>query len=95
MLVIRGNNVFPSTIEGMLREFVEVAEFVIRRANGRPAAELVLEVEPRPSVDHAGLAQRIVSAIRDRLHFRAQVSIVPPGSLPRSEFKTRRVIHEP
>ena len=29
MLVIRGNNIFPSTIEGLVREFPEVAEFAI------------------------------------------------------------------
>lgn len=94
MLVVRGNNVFPSTIEGVLREFDEVAEFAIVVGSTRPLTELAIAVEPRAGVGVKGLAERIVGAMRDRLHFRPEVRLVSPGSLPRSEMKSRRVIPE-
>lgn len=94
MLVVRGNNVFPSTIEGILREFDEVAEFAIVTGSTRPLTELAIAVEPRAGVSADGLVERIVSAMRDRLHFRPKVRLVEPGSLPRSEMKARRVIRE-
>jgi len=92
MLVIRGNNVFPSTIEGIVREFEDVAEFVIRLGGTRPSTELAIVVEPRLEASSNGLAERIATAIQDRLHFRAPVSLAVPGTLPRSELKSRRVI---
>lgn len=94
MLVVRGNNVFPSTIEGVLREFDEVAEFAIAAGSPRPLTELAIEVEPKAGIDVDGLAERIVAVMRDRLHFRPRVRLVSPGSLPRSEMKSRRVIPE-
>lgn len=94
MLVVRGNNVFPATIEGIIREFAEVAEFVIRVGRERPMAELNIDVEPLANASNAGLGERIVAAIRDRLHFRAVVRVVPQGSLPRSELKSRRVVRD-
>lgn len=91
MLVVRGNNVFPSAIEEILRSFDEVAEFQLE-VDGRDAlAELVIRVDLRPgAVDgwEAGLAH----ALQDRLHFRPRVEVVPSGSLPRFEMKARRVV---
>jgi len=94
MLVVRGNNVFPSTIEGVLREFDEVAEFAIVSGLQRPLTELAIAVEPKAGVGVDGLAERIVEGVRDRLHFRPTVRLVSPGSLLRSEMKSRRVIPE-
>jgi len=92
MLVIRGNNVFPSAVEGVIREFREVREFnfVIDRA--RSLAELEIRVEPITGVEAADLAERIEDRVRDRLHFRPRVTIVPRGALPRFEMKARRVV---
>lgn len=95
MLVVRGHNVFPSTIEGVLRGFDEVSEFAVRVAAKRPLTELTLEVEPRAGVTANGLVERIVGAMRDRLHFRPVVRLVEVGSLPRSDMKSRRVIVDP
>ncbi len=93
MLVVRGNNVFPSAVEGVLREFREVGEFSLLVDQRRSLAELEIQVEPLAGVDSTRLAERIADIIRDRLLFRPRVTIVPPGSLPRSEMKARRVVH--
>ncbi len=92
MVVVRGNNVFPSALEGIIREFREVVEFSISVDGTRATTELALDIEPAPTAESAGLAERIRNAIRDRLHFRPTVRLVSPGSLPRFELKARRVI---
>lgn len=91
-LVIRGVNVFPSAIEGILRELDEVAEFQIEVRREHALAELELRIEPRTGVESAGLAERIARHVRDRLNVRPKVSLAEPGSLPRFELKSRRVV---
>lgn len=91
MLVIRGNNVFPSAVEGILREFPEVAEFRLRPISQGAMTELEIDVEPAAHADEARLAERVTARLRDRLNFRPDVRIVAPGTLPRFEMKARRV----
>jgi phenylacetate-CoA ligase len=93
MIIIRGNNVFPAAIEGILREFREVAEFRIELDRRAALADLSIEIEPDPGANLGGLAERIVAAFRDRLHFRPNVRLVAAGSLPRFELKARRVVY--
>ncbi|NOX52932.1 MAG: phenylacetate--CoA ligase [Planctomycetes bacterium] len=93
MVIIRGNNVFPSTIEAILRDFTEVTEFRIEVHTIRSMPHLRIQVEPSRDVaphDRNTLADRIEAAIRDRLNFRAEVVAVLPGTLPRFELKGRR-----
>ncbi len=92
MLLIRGNNVFPATIEGILRDLAEVAEHRIEVNRRGPLNELELHVEPRAGADVATLAQRVADAVRDRLHFRPIVRLLAPGSLPKPEMKSRRLV---
>ncbi len=93
MLIVRGNNVFPSAIEAILHEFDEVAEFRVVVEERAGMTELRLELEPAASASSTGLAERIAMTIRDRLHFRPEVSLVKAGALPRFEMKAKRVLH--
>ena len=90
MIVLRGNNFYPSALEGVIRRFAEVVEYRVQVDASSPLAELRVEVET--VADAAGsLPQRLAQAIRDELLFRAEVAMVPPGSLPRFEMKAQRV----
>ena len=92
MLVIRGNNVFPTAIEAILREFQEVAEYRLLVDQSETMADLRIEVEPYSDCDQAGLGERVEVAIRHRLHFRAEVTVVEAGTLPRPEMKAHRLV---
>ncbi|MCZ6815625.1 MAG: phenylacetate--CoA ligase family protein [Planctomycetota bacterium] len=94
MLIIRGNNVYPAAIEGILREFAEVAEFRLTVDQSSALADLMIEIEPSAGVESGGLPGRIESAIRDRLHFKPTVRAVAPGTLPRFEMKARRLVRK-
>lgn len=91
MLWIRGNNVYPSAIEAVLRGVPEVCEFAIEVDDSTGQSELTIRVEPRRESPPADLASRIVGRIQDELYFRPRVEVVAPGSLPRFEMKARRL----
>lgn len=92
MLAIRGNNVYPSALENVLRSFAEVVEYRITVDRSTPLAEMRIEVEASGA---SNIAARIADAIRDRLMFRADVALVAAGTLPRFEMKARRIVIKP
>lgn len=99
MLTIRGNNVFPTAVEAILREFPEVVEFQFETVTRDSMPQLRIDVETTVGLSNseseterfAQLAERIAAVIHDRLHFRPEIVAVPPLSLPRSELKSRRM----
>ncbi len=91
MMLVRGNNVFPSAIEEIVRSIEGVAEFAIAIDRRKSLAELRIDVEPTSGANSERLARVVADEIRNRLMFRPVVVIVEPGSLPRFEMKARRV----
>lgn len=93
MFIVRGNNVFPSALEAVIRRFAEVAEFRVEARGGVSLTQVSVEVEPVLSAwASAGLAERIADTIHDTFNFRADVRLVAPGTLPRFEMKARRFV---
>jgi len=94
MFTIRGNNVFPSSIEAILRQFPEVAEYRIQVETLRSMQHVKITIEPHGDVEVEPLIARISRAIKDRLHFQAEITTVAPGDLPRFELKARRFFRD-
>lgn len=92
MVVVRGNNVFPTAIEAILREFSDIAEYRLEVTDSRAMSELRILIEPAPTADAKSLLEGVTASIRDRLSFRPVVECVAPGALPRFEMKARRLI---
>ncbi len=93
MVLIRGNNVYPSALEAVLRRIPQVAEYraiVVKR--GGTAADLRLIVEPVPGAEPEILLNEIRRAIQESLFFRPDVQLAPARSLPRFEMKARRFL---
>jgi len=96
MLIIRGVNVFPAAIREVVNEF---APRVSGRILVRPRAAGVKQEPPLPvSVELARgeqggdeLAEAIGTKLREVLVVRAEVELVPWGSLQRSEYKSKLV----
>jgi phenylacetate-CoA ligase len=91
MIYLRGNNVYPTAMEAVVRRFPEVAEYRLIIDRTGPLAAITVEVEPTKT--GTKIAQRLGRAIRDELFFRADVTEVLPGSLPRFELKAKRIIN--
>jgi phenylacetate-CoA ligase len=93
MIHVRGNNLYPSAIEAVLRAIPGLVEYRLEVDRGRPLSELRITVEPGPGIDGPPFAARVARAIRDELLVRAEVTAVTPGSLPRFEMKAKRLVH--
>jgi phenylacetate-CoA ligase len=94
MLVVRGENVFPSQLEAILLA-VEGLTGNYHLVVDRQAAHLdALEVriEAVEGADHVGLRDLAQQRVRDTIGLGIQVTVLPPGSIPRSEGKAKRVL---
>jgi phenylacetate-CoA ligase len=89
MMVIRGVNIFPSSVEQILRSFPEVVEYRMTARKQREMDQLIVEIEDR-LYDPA----RVAEELRLRLGLKVEVTTVPIGSLPRVEGKGKRFIDE-
>jgi phenylacetate-CoA ligase len=98
MVTIRGNNVFPSSIEAILREFEAITEFRITVQTRRSMPHLRIEIEPTPDVAASdavmGLVDEVAHVLKDRLNFQAEVIPVAVDSLPRFDLKGRRFVRQ-
>jgi phenylacetate-CoA ligase len=89
MLTVRGVNVFPAAIEGIVRRFPEVDEFLIEVYRRGTLEEVRLLVELTGAAE---TGRRVHEALRADLGIRIDVVPVPLRSLPRYELKARRVV---
>jgi len=102
MCIIRGTNVYPSVIEDTLRAIEGFGgEFQMVISRERALDELVLRVEyDRDVARQAGTAPDALEALRARIAMRLRsviglrpiIRLEAPGTLPRTEFKARRVV---
>jgi phenylacetate-CoA ligase len=94
MLIIRGVNVFPSTVEHVLLGVEEVAphyRLVVERPDRLD--ELTVECEPADGgADRVALRERVERLLREHTGVRMSVAVVDPGAVPRSEGKAVRVV---
>jgi phenylacetate-CoA ligase len=91
MLVVRGVNIYPSTVENLLRGFDDVAEYRVEVRTGQALPELSVQVEPSPdNGDAAALVRRLETVLNNALGLRVSVSSVACGTLPRYEMKADR-----
>jgi phenylacetate-CoA ligase len=94
MLIVRGVNVFPSAV----RDVVAGCEGVTGQIRIRPRTPGVKQQPPLPVVVELAPgggadAKSIQRRLRDVLVVTTSVELVPFGTLPRSEYKSRLVEH--
>ncbi|GIX00899.1 MAG: coenzyme F390 synthetase [Pirellulaceae bacterium] len=89
MVTIRGVNVFPSSIDAIVRQFPQIAEYRVRIHRRGMLDELRIEIEGTEA-DRSGLERALLM----RLGLRIPVHVVASGTLPRFEAKARRWIDE-
>jgi phenylacetate-CoA ligase len=98
MLIVRGVNVFPSAVREVVGAFAPdvSGNIVVRpRTTGvkqQPPLPITVELPDGAAVDPA-LAERISARLRQVLTVQTAVELVPWGSLPRSEYKSRLIQH--
>jgi len=99
MLIIRGINVFPSQVEFALMGIPEVGQhfqIVVERKGALDdmlvRVELNKEAFSDKITDIMHIRQKVEHRLRNSLNVMADVELVEPGSLPRFEGKSKKVI---
>lgn len=96
MKLVRGTNVYPRAIEGVVRTFPEVDEFQIRLTTEGIRDEIALVVETVPEISMSrweALRSRLLIELADAHEgLRFAVVRAEPGELPRFELKARRLV---
>jgi phenylacetate-CoA ligase len=87
MMIIRGVNVFPSSVEQILRGFPEIIEYRITAFRKGQMDQMSVEIE-----DRLDDPDRVARELQLRLGLRIDVTLVEIGSLPRFEAKGKRFI---
>jgi phenylacetate-CoA ligase len=99
MLIIRGINVFPSQVEHALMAIPEVGQhFQIVVDRKGALDDMLVRVELKKEsfsdkiTDLMKIRQNVEHRLRNSLNVNADVELVEPGSLPRFEGKSKKVI---
>lgn len=99
MMIIRGVNVFPSQIEGVLLNVEGVSPhymIVIDRVNSTDQMEVQVELTEEFYSDKVSEIEKIRETIKNQIKsdvgISAKIKLVPPKSIPRSEGKAKRII---
>jgi phenylacetate-CoA ligase len=90
MVVVRGVNLYPSAVEGILRSAGGVGEFRVEIFTDRALPEMSIEIEPAGSEATDDVADRVATALQNAFNLRVNVRCVTCGTLPRFEGKARR-----
>ncbi|MCL2337837.1 MAG: phenylacetate--CoA ligase [Firmicutes bacterium] len=100
MLIIKGVNVFPSQVEGVLLRHSELAPqylLIVERVNNRDKLEIQVEAATEEFYNQGqeNLEQYIDKLHREMqqtLYISSKITIMPPRSIQRSEGKAKRYI---
>jgi phenylacetate-coenzyme A ligase PaaK-like adenylate-forming protein len=93
MLVVRGVNVYPSEVEAVLLSHAGLAPHYLLVVDRRaPTVELIVCCEADGGAEEHRAS--VTHALHERLGLRADVRVVPPGTIPRQELgKAVRVVN--
>ena len=98
MLIIRGVNVFPSQIETVLLNNGYPANYqiIVDRVNNTDTLDVHVEMTPEMFTDQLGEVSRrqkeLAEGMKSMLGIKANITLVSPKSIERSEGKAVRVI---
>jgi phenylacetate-CoA ligase len=99
MLIIRGVNVFPSTIESIILEFPECEPYYmieVDRLNNTDTFDIQVEVKPEYYTDRitelASLKKRITARVQSVVGISPNIKIVEPNTIERSMGKAKHAI---
>jgi len=94
MVNIRGVNVYPTSIEAVVRSIPEIVEFRSTVSQAGAMRTLSIEIEVEAGKDSGAASATLVKQLRSALGLTVPVRIVEKGTLPRFEMKARRFVVE-
>ncbi|MFQ5850592.1 MAG: phenylacetate--CoA ligase family protein [Candidatus Binatia bacterium] len=93
LIKLRGVLFSPQAVEDVVRSFDRLTEYRIIVSRAGPLDEVTLKAETRSQErSNEGLLQDLELALRLKTHLRFRVELCPPGTFPKEEIKTKRLI---
>lgn len=96
MIKIRGIAFFPSTIEDSIRSHPDLGdEFQVEISRVNDMDKIKITVEPKsviPKDSYVAPREKLRKDLQGALGIDVQIELVPYGSLPRTSFKSKRII---
>ncbi|MED4582834.1 AMP-binding protein [Brevibacillus choshinensis] len=89
MVIVRGVNIYPQSIEAIVREFREINEFRIVYYTVDEMNQVKVQIEASMDV-----TDELKVRLRERIGLRIEVERLENGELPRFELKARRVLDQ-
>lgn len=94
LIIVKGVNIYPSLIENSVRSIEGLSpEYRIKPTR----TNAIVMVEAKPGIeksDYQKLAKTLEEDIRDKTTVRLIIEVNPPGTLPRDDVKSKRIIRE-
>jgi phenylacetate-CoA ligase len=100
MITVRGTNVYQTAVENLLAEVPGISmHYELRLTREGDNDVMTVHFEPEKTI--AGdrdlwerTAQQAAERIHQALHVRLELKPVEPGSLPRYDLKTKRIVDQ-
>lgn len=95
MFKVHGVNMFPSQIEDLIKNVDGVSsEYSVTIAHDEEINKdiMIVTIEAEGRVNFENTAKKITELFRSMINITPKITVVPIGTLPRSEKKTKRVI---
>ncbi|MDY6863550.1 MAG: hypothetical protein SV062_11270 [Thermodesulfobacteriota bacterium] len=95
VIIIKGVNIYPSLVENIIREIKELSpEYRIKRTEKGGGIILAEPIPEIPKDRYKEVGEILQKEIKEITTVTMEVEIKEPGSLPRLEAKTKRVVKE-
>lgn len=94
MIVVRGVNVFPSAVSGVINRYSELSgQFRIVLSGPPPYDKVPIEAELAPGITAAALlSDSVAAAIKAETGASAVVRLLEPNTIERTEGKAKRIV---
>jgi phenylacetate-CoA ligase len=91
MIFLKGNNIYPSALQNMLHSIEGILDFRITFYKTEGNQNLLFEIETLQT-DYESIKNMLEKMIQTAFLFKPVIKIVPTGSLPTQEMKSKRFI---
>jgi phenylacetate-CoA ligase len=85
MVVVRGVNLYPASVDAVIRRFNQVREYRVYKENIGSMVEIKIKVEAEPEI-----TKLVEAELKDAFSLRIPVESVDRGTFPRFEMKAKR-----
>ena len=92
MVIVRGVNIYPSALQQIVGSCAAVTEYRVRVLTNNALPEIEVDLETSTDADAGAVVQQLQNEFERAFRLRVPVMVVPPGTLPRGDTKTKRFV---